>query len=97
MLGSDIVLVREKLEALIVETIRPLVQADGGQVEVVSADTKGVVIRLSGMCAGCPGSVYTTSRIIEPLLKKSLGNGIAVQFEIGPACNGAERLRREGA
>lgn len=64
---------RDRAEALIAEYIRPLVEADGGKIELVEVSDKRVVIRLSGTCAGCPGQPYTLSRVIEPLLKRFLG------------------------
>jgi NifU-like protein len=76
--------VREKIEAVIAESIRPLIEADGGQIDLVSIEGDTIVIRLAGMCAGCPGSSYTTSRIIEPILKKALGGSITVRVEVGP-------------
>lgn len=71
--------VRERAEALIAEYIRPLVEADGGRVELVEVSNKRVVLRLSGTCAGCPGQPYTLSRVIEPLLKRMLGADTVVE------------------
>ena len=74
---------REKVETVIREIIQPLVQADGGEINLISVDKNEVVLRLSGMCAGCPGKIYTTSRIIEPLLKKTLGDAVSICFDPG--------------
>ena len=46
---------REKVEATI-EVIRPALQADGGDVELVSVENGIVKVRLQGACAGCPMS-----------------------------------------
>lgn len=63
----------KKVEAIVREIIGPLVQADGGQVEIVEVTDSQVRLRLSGACAGCPGAPYTKSRLIEPLLHQALG------------------------
>ena len=70
---------QEKAEAVIAEYIRPLVEADGGQVELVEATSSRVVIRLSGTCNGCPGQPYTLTRIIEPVIKRALGASVTVE------------------
>lgn len=60
---------REKVEAAINE-IRPMLQADGGDVELVEVTDDGVVkVRLTGACGGCPMSQITLSRGIENRLK----------------------------
>lgn len=74
---------RERAEALIAEYIRPLVEADGGKIELVEATSKRVVLRLSGTCAGCPGQPFTLSRFIEPLFKRMLGADTVVEARAG--------------
>jgi Fe-S cluster biogenesis protein NfuA len=71
--------VRERAEALIAEYIRPLVEADGGTVDLLEVTGKRVVLRLSGTCAGCPGQPFTLSRVIEPLFKRMLGADTVVE------------------
>ena len=44
---------KEKVEAAI-EKIRPMLQADGGDVELVDVQEGIVTVRLQGACAGCP-------------------------------------------
>jgi len=73
--------VREKIEELLSEIIQPLIQADGGNIELVSVEDDTIVLRLSGLCAGCPGIPYTTTKVIEPVLKKSLGESISIRYE----------------
>ncbi len=64
---------KEKVEAVI-EEIRPALQADGGDVELVEVDEKeGVVkVRLQGACRGCPMSQMTLQMGIEQELKKQV-------------------------
>lgn len=54
----------------IIDRIRPAVQSDGGDVELVDVNEKGVVtIRLHGACVGCPSSQLTLKVGIEKNLK----------------------------
>jgi Fe-S cluster biogenesis protein NfuA len=53
------------------EDIRPNLQADGGDVELVNISDDGIVnVRLKGSCAGCPMSQMTLKMGIEKYLKK---------------------------
>jgi len=55
----------------VLEKVRPSLQADGGDVELVSVDDQGVVqVRLQGACAGCPMSQMTLKMGIERYLKE---------------------------
>jgi Fe-S cluster biogenesis protein NfuA len=56
----------------ILEKIRPMLQADGGDVEFVSVEGGVVKVRLKGACAGCPMSQMTLKQGIEKLLKKEI-------------------------
>jgi Fe-S cluster biogenesis protein NfuA len=51
--------------------IRPMLQADGGDVELVDVSENGVVkVALQGACSGCPMSKMTLSRGVEQRLKQ---------------------------
>lgn len=53
--------------------IRPMLQADGGDVELVDVDDQGVVkVRLKGACGGCPMAIVTLKMGIERALKKEI-------------------------
>ena len=63
---------RKEVEAAI-EKIRPALQADGGDVELVDVTQDGIVkVRLVGACAGCPMSTMTLTFGIERELKKQV-------------------------
>ncbi|MGO9409359.1 MAG: NifU family protein [Spirochaetia bacterium] len=63
---------RERVQEVIDE-IRPMLQADGGDVELVEVSEDGVVkVRLTGACGGCPMSQVTLSQGIESRLKASV-------------------------
>ena len=60
---------KEKVQKII-EKIRPQLQADGGDVELVDVEEDGTVkVRLMGHCAGCPMSQQTVKFGIERALK----------------------------
>ena len=63
---------KEKVEAAL-EKIRPFLQADGGNVELVEVTEDGVVkVKLMGACAGCPMSQMTLKAGIERILKEEV-------------------------
>lgn len=63
--------VKEKVEKLL-DRIRPNLQADGGNVELVDVLDGVVRVKLTGHCFGCPMSQLTLKMGIERLLKSEL-------------------------
>ena len=70
---------REKvLEVL--NMLRPYLQNDGGDVELLGVTDEGVVqVRLQGACGTCPSSTYTLKMGIEEQLKQHVPGVIAVE------------------
>jgi len=65
-------MLREKVEEVI-SRIRPFLQRDGGDVELVDVQPDGVVkVRLRGACSGCPGATMTLKNAIENTLKQEV-------------------------
>lgn len=62
---------REKVEAAL-SRIKPALQADGGDVELVEVSDGVVKVRLTGACAGCPMSTMTLRMGIERVLKEQI-------------------------
>ena len=62
---------KEKIQAVI-DKIRPMLQADGGDVELVDVVDGVVTVKLQGACAGCPMSQITLKNGIERFLKKEI-------------------------
>jgi Fe-S cluster biogenesis protein NfuA len=62
---------REKIEEIL-KQIRPSLQADGGDVELVDVVDGVVKLRLKGSCAGCPMSQMTLAFGIERVLKEKV-------------------------
>ena len=63
---------REKVEAVL-DKVRPMLQSDGGDVELVDITDSGIVqVRLTGACKGCPMSQMTLKNGIERLVLKEI-------------------------
>lgn len=57
----------------VINLIRPAVQADGGDIELVDVSAEGVVsIRFHGACHGCPSSTMTLQHGIEKNLREKV-------------------------
>ncbi len=58
-----------------IDLIRPSLQADGGDVELIDISEDGVVkVKLTGACRGCPMSQMTLKMGIEKMIKKQVPN-----------------------
>jgi len=67
---SDFTALRERIEAVLDQHVRPGLRADGGGVEVVGIDADRIVqVRMQGACQGCPSSTMTLTMGIESTLK----------------------------
>ncbi len=62
---------KEKVQAVL-DKIRPALQADGGDVELVDVIDGIVKVRLQGACKGCPMSQMTLRNVIERVIKKEI-------------------------
>lgn len=63
---------REKVEKAL-EKMRPMLMADGGNVELIDVSPEGVVkLKLTGSCGCCPMSQMTLKMGIERLLKQEV-------------------------
>jgi Fe-S cluster biogenesis protein NfuA len=62
---------REQVQEVL-NIIRPSLQADGGDVELVDVKDGVVSVRLKGACAGCPMSTMTLKNGIERFLKEKI-------------------------
>jgi len=57
----------------VIDAIRPALQADGGDIELIDVDTEGVVsVRLQGACSGCPSAQMTLKMGVERMLKQKV-------------------------
>ncbi len=63
---------KERVRAIL-EKVRPSLQADGGDVELVDVSEEGVVrVRLTGACKGCPMSQMTLKMGIQRYLQREM-------------------------
>ena len=62
---------REKVEAAL-QRIRPALQADGGDVELVDVNDGTVKVRLTGACGGCPMATMTMRNGVERIIKEEV-------------------------
>lgn len=60
---------REKVEEAL-RVIRPALQADGGDIELVGVEGGVVKVKLTGACAGCPMSQMTLKGAVEKKIKE---------------------------
>jgi Fe-S cluster biogenesis protein NfuA len=66
--------IRSKLEEL-----RGMLQADGGDMEVVSITGNNVLLRLKGACGGCPHATMTIKQGIQRILREQVDAAITVE------------------
>jgi Fe-S cluster biogenesis protein NfuA len=64
-------MMQESVQAVI-DKIRPMLQRDGGDVELVSVEGNVVKVRLQGACKGCPMSQMTLKEGIERFVKQEI-------------------------
>ncbi|MEG0774589.1 NifU family protein [Clostridium sp.] len=63
------------------DRIRPILQRDGGDVELVDVNKDGIVsVRMKGACGNCPSAMMTIKMLIEQTLKEEV---IGVKEVIG--------------
>jgi Fe-S cluster biogenesis protein NfuA len=62
---------REKVEQAL-EMVRPMLQRDGGNVELIDVEGTKVKVRLTGACKGCPMSQMTLKSGIERIIKQEV-------------------------
>jgi len=67
----EVTKMKEKVQQAL-DKIRPSLQADGGDVELVDVENGIVKVRLTGACGGCPMSQMTLKMGIERILKKEI-------------------------
>jgi len=56
----------------VLEEIKPQIQADGGDIELVSVENGTAKVRLKGACAGCPMSALTLKQGVERVIKAKI-------------------------
>lgn len=55
------------------DRIRPMLQRDGGDVELIDVSKDGIVsVKMQGACGNCPGAMMTIKMVIEETLKNEV-------------------------
>ena len=61
---------REEIEKVLTEEVRPMLSMHGGGVELVEVTEDGTVkVRLTGGCCGCPSAQATLTQVVESAIK----------------------------
>jgi Fe-S cluster biogenesis protein NfuA len=63
--------VEKRVQAALAE-IKPQIQADGGDIDLVAIENNIVKVRLQGACVGCPMSALTLKQGVERLIKQKV-------------------------
>jgi NifU-like protein len=72
---------KQSIEEAVSEILAPLLEADGGTVELVEVDGDVITLRLGGAVAVCSGSRYTRLGVVQPLLEQAAGKPVHVKIE----------------
>lgn len=62
---------RERVESVL-SRVRPFLQADGGDIELLDVEGGSASVRLTGMCAGCPSAHMTLHLGVEVALRAEM-------------------------
>jgi Fe-S cluster biogenesis protein NfuA len=62
-----------------IQELRPNLQADGGDIELLGVEKGIVKVKLKGACAGCPMSTMTIQWGVEKFLKKKIPEIVKVE------------------
>ena len=80
-------LTTEAVQEVLDDDVRPALQMDGGDIELIKVEDNNIYVKLVGACSTCPSSVMTMKMGVENLLKEefpSLNEIIEVQDPVEP-------------
>ena len=69
---------RERVESVL-DRIRPMMQADGGDIELVDVEGNKVVVAFRGMCAQCKLADVTMKDVVEAKLREFVSKDLYVE------------------
>ena len=72
---------RERIEEVVREVLAPLIERDGGGLELGNFEGSVVTLRISGTLLGGPGTNYVKRDVIEPALKSAGGPDLEIVYE----------------
>jgi len=73
--------VREAVQRVIEDVLSPLLQSDASTIELVAVDEHEVVVRVTGRAAFGVGAEYVRTGVIEPALRKVVGDDCAIRIK----------------
>ncbi len=56
----------------VLDKVRPFLQMDGGDIELVAIEDRNALVRLVGVCHGCPSAIYTLKMGVEQAIRKEI-------------------------
>ncbi len=62
---------RERVQGVL-DRVRPFLQADGGDIELMTVNGNSADVRLTGMCAGCPSAHMTLHVGVESAIREEI-------------------------
>jgi Fe-S cluster biogenesis protein NfuA len=62
---------RERVQGVL-DRVRPFLQADGGDIELLTVSGNSADVRLTGMCAGCPSAHMTLHVGVEAAIREEI-------------------------
>ncbi len=62
---------RERVQGVL-DRVRPFLQADGGDIELITVSGNSADVRLTGMCAGCPSAHMTLHVGVESAIREEI-------------------------
>jgi Fe-S cluster biogenesis protein NfuA len=62
---------KERVESVL-NRVRPFLQADGGDIELMGVSGNSAEVRLTGMCAGCPSAHMTLTVGVESAIREEI-------------------------
>lgn len=74
--------VRERIEALFNDVVTPLVEADGGGVELIDVTDSVVKVRMKGAYRGCPSVPSLLAGVLEPAIRRVLGDQARIELVV---------------
>jgi len=73
--------VQEAVQRVIDDVLNPLLQNDASSIELLEVSKDQVVVRVTGRAAFGVGAEYVCTGVIEPALRKVIGNDCAIQIK----------------
>jgi NifU-like protein len=67
------------IQRTISEQIRPLLKADGGDIDLIDIEGSKVIVAFRGMCSQCPTAEFTMKDVVEARLREFVSNDIVVE------------------